>query len=250
MSTPLCPDADCPLASDLLQGADISILSDADGTSNDVDQSKAVAQAHGVSAMPTFVFLKNGSRVDELRGADVAGLQQRLIKHAGPAQPDFGASAAPVASGSGSSSSPALAGAGAPSVSGQIDKAQSSCLNEAEKHGIKELLSGGYLESDADEQLILSFATMQSLRLRALRFKTNADHMAHAPKAIKLFVNRPTIGFDDAEVRATLSTLRSSCRTTRRRRRSSSAKIRLRAPRRSSCDSFSFRRVVLGRTSR
>jgi len=167
---------------------------------NDVDQSKAVAQAHNVSAMPTFVFVKNGSRVDELRGADVAGLQQRLIKHAGPAQPDFGASAGPVASGSGSPGSPAFAGAGAPSVSAQIDKAQSSCLNEAEAHGIKQLLTGGgYLESDADEQLIVSLATMQSLRLRALRFKTNPDHLAHAPKALKLFINRPTIGFDDAE---------------------------------------------------
>ena len=169
---------------------------------NDVDASKEVAQAHGVTAMPTFVLLKNGARVDELRGANVAGLQAMIIKHAGPAQPDYG-SAAPTASGSGSGSSgsAAFAGAGAPSVTAQVDKAQTSCLNEASSHGIKQLFDGGYLESDADEQLLISLATMQSLRLRALRLKTDAAHAASAPKSIKLFVNRPTLGFDDAEVR-------------------------------------------------
>lgn len=34
--------------------------------------------------------------------------------------------------------------------------------------------------------------------MRALKFRTDSTALSHAPKAIKLFVNNPTIGFDDA----------------------------------------------------
>jgi thioredoxin-related protein len=49
----------------------------------DVDDQPEIAAAHGVSAMPTFIFIKNGQRIDELRGANAAKLEQLIQKHSG-----------------------------------------------------------------------------------------------------------------------------------------------------------------------
>ncbi|PWN28706.1 thioredoxin H-type-like protein, partial [Jaminaea rosea] len=40
----------------------------------DVDENAAVARAYSVSAMPTFVFLKNKSVIETLRGANPSQL--------------------------------------------------------------------------------------------------------------------------------------------------------------------------------
>ena len=46
----------------------------------DVDEANDVAQQCGVSAMPTFQLFKNGAKVDEFRGADVAALRAMVAK--------------------------------------------------------------------------------------------------------------------------------------------------------------------------
>ncbi|KZV80166.1 thioredoxin-domain-containing protein [Exidia glandulosa HHB12029] len=51
----------------------------------DVDQHPDISQQYGVSAMPTFIFIKNGQKVDQVRGADKRGLEAALQKHAGSA---------------------------------------------------------------------------------------------------------------------------------------------------------------------
>jgi len=50
----------------------------------DVDQCQEVAMKYQVSAMPTFVYLKNGKEVDRLQGADKSGLEAKVKKHGGP----------------------------------------------------------------------------------------------------------------------------------------------------------------------
>jgi len=50
----------------------------------DVDAAKDVASRYAVSAMPTFVFLKNGSKIDQVRGANKAALDDALRRHASP----------------------------------------------------------------------------------------------------------------------------------------------------------------------
>ncbi|OMO75250.1 Thioredoxin [Corchorus olitorius] len=48
----------------------------------DVDELKTVAQDWAIEAMPTFIFLKEGSIVDRVVGAKKEELQQTIAKHA------------------------------------------------------------------------------------------------------------------------------------------------------------------------
>ncbi|KAI0756260.1 thioredoxin-like protein [Daedaleopsis nitida] len=48
----------------------------------DVDQAKDVAAQYRVTAMPTFVFLKGPAEIDRIRGANKAGLEDALRRHA------------------------------------------------------------------------------------------------------------------------------------------------------------------------
>jgi len=47
----------------------------------DVDDAADIASHFGISAMPTFKFIKNGEIVDELQGANLPVLQAKVVKH-------------------------------------------------------------------------------------------------------------------------------------------------------------------------
>jgi len=49
----------------------------------DVDACQDVARAYSITAMPSFVFIKNGTKVDVVRGADPRALESTIKKHAG-----------------------------------------------------------------------------------------------------------------------------------------------------------------------
>ncbi|KAJ3687132.1 hypothetical protein LUZ61_016296 [Rhynchospora tenuis] len=48
----------------------------------DVDEQKEVAQEYKVTAMPTFAFVKDGVKFDELVGADKGKLEQMVVQYA------------------------------------------------------------------------------------------------------------------------------------------------------------------------
>ncbi|KAL0951583.1 hypothetical protein HGRIS_008265 [Hohenbuehelia grisea] len=48
----------------------------------DVDAAKEIASMYAVSAMPTFIFLKGTTKVDQVRGADRAALESAVARHA------------------------------------------------------------------------------------------------------------------------------------------------------------------------
>ncbi|KAK9736664.1 PITH domain [Popillia japonica] len=80
-----------------------------------------------------------------------------------------------------------------------ILKAQCECLNENDEHPLTNALStgGGFLQSDCDEQLIISITFNQAVKVHSLKVKGPMDK---GPKTIKIFINQPrTLDFDMAE---------------------------------------------------
>ncbi|KAJ4485795.1 thioredoxin-domain-containing protein [Lentinula aciculospora] len=47
----------------------------------DVDAARDVASLYRVSAMPTFIFLRGDTKVDQVRGANKSGLEAAIRKH-------------------------------------------------------------------------------------------------------------------------------------------------------------------------
>merc|ERR1712037_853357 len=47
----------------------------------DVDEAEDVAGEYNISAMPTFVFLKDGKKIDDLMGANADKLKELVNKH-------------------------------------------------------------------------------------------------------------------------------------------------------------------------
>ncbi|KAG6845030.1 hypothetical protein H0H87_001367 [Tephrocybe sp. NHM501043] len=86
-----------------------------------------------------------------------------------------------------------------------LDLSQLACLNENSAHTLKSIVvtksrntsSDTYLESDADEQLLLNIPFNQSVRVRSIVLYTS--NVNQAPHTIKLAVNRPNLGFGDIE---------------------------------------------------
>ncbi|GAA98548.1 uncharacterized protein L969DRAFT_49725 [Mixia osmundae IAM 14324] len=155
-------------------------------TKCDVDANRTLAQAFRVSAMPTFVITRHGATLSTVRGADRAGLESAIKAALATA------AAGPSASGSGS----------ADSLMSNIDAGQASCLNIDTKCSLRSFVArekDRYIESDADEQLLLHLPMTRTTKIRAIKLTTASEHASKAPKEIKLFVNRPELGFDDAE---------------------------------------------------
>lgn len=152
----------------------------------DVDKCQETAAAQGVSAMPTFIFYRNKSKIDRLQGADVNGLEHKIRQHMGSAE------------GGDAEGDDEDYGQGLMDLTTFVQKAQSECLNESDDHPFAHCLtSGGYLQSDCDEQLILSLSFNQAVKIHSLKFKAPAQL---GPKNIRLFINQPrTLDFDQAE---------------------------------------------------
>jgi len=57
----------------------------------DVDAAREVASRYSISAMPTFIFLKGSTKVDQVRGANKAGIEAALRKHSSSSSTSGGA---------------------------------------------------------------------------------------------------------------------------------------------------------------
>ncbi|CAE7080800.1 unnamed protein product [Rhizoctonia solani] len=138
--------------------------------------------------MPTFVLIKNHNVVATIVGANMEALVVAIQTHAPPA---------PTTNADEGSSKDV-------SLLEYLDSSQLNCLNESNVHNIKGILGNktsntgkSYLESDSDEQLLLSLYFNQAVHIRSIVIHT-AD-APHAPKTIKLAINRPALGFEDVE---------------------------------------------------
>lgn len=80
-----------------------------------------------------------------------------------------------------------------------LDKSKSECLNENDDHPYTHCLAGGggFLESDCDEQLILSLSFNQAMKVHSMKIKAPSDK---GPKTVRVFQNQPnTLDFDKAD---------------------------------------------------
>jgi len=144
----------------------------------------ALSQRFQVAGIPTLIVLKkDGSVVSTTGRADVGNLGVRAYdKWAG-----------------GSEEKSANGGSGA-SLTSQIDMTQTQCLNQSAEHTWKDLFAKGskkYLESDADEQLLLTVTFKSEINVRTIMLQSTKD--GKAPKSLKLFLNNTHMDFNDAE---------------------------------------------------
>lgn len=157
----------------------------------DVDRCAETASAQGISAMPTFIFYKNRTRIDRLQGADPSSLENKVRHYYG----------------SDESSEDDNAVAGHMDLATFIVKNECECLNEADDHPLAHALTsgGGHLASGCDEQLIINISFNQVVKLHSLKMKAPSDM---GPKVVKIFINQPrTLDFDQAAGNASVQEL-------------------------------------------
>ncbi|KAL4216514.1 Thioredoxin-like protein 1 [Mactra antiquata] len=150
----------------------------------DVDTCPETAQSQGVTAMPTFIFYRNKVKIDSQRGADPVGLEEKIKKWYSEGEDD---------------GSDEVTVKGHMDLSTFINKTGCVCLNEADDHTMEHCLTskGGYLESDCDEQLLLSIEFTQPVKLHSLKLYGPKDK---GPKTVKVFQNQPNnLDFDSAD---------------------------------------------------
>eukprot|EP00244_Chara_vulgaris_P010290 TRINITY_DN4679_c0_g1_i4.p1 TRINITY_DN4679_c0_g1~~TRINITY_DN4679_c0_g1_i4.p1 ORF type:complete len:169 (-),score=39.44 TRINITY_DN4679_c0_g1_i4:502-1008(-) len=82
-----------------------------------------------------------------------------------------------------------------------IDFTSVECLNESPSHTVENALKQGYreaddvyLESDADEQLLIYIPFKQIVKLSAIVFKGPPEE---GPRNVKLYTNRQSMGFSN-----------------------------------------------------
>jgi len=147
----------------------------------DVEKCEEVGVRFRVQSMPTFVLLKDKTKLDSLEGANKAELESKILRYYKDANKDDSGVK------------------GMMDLDTLLDKSLSECLNQADDHPYEHAMTdgGGFLESDCDEQLILSLAFNQAVKVHSIKVKAPQDK---GPKNIRIFMNQPnTLDFDKAD---------------------------------------------------
>lgn len=141
--------------------------------------------------MPTFVFFRARTRLARMQGANAVGLEAKIQELAGAGGNDQSSS---EEGGSGQPYGPHV------ELTTFINKSGCECLNESDDHPLAHCLDASkqtYLESDCDEQLIITLAFSQPIKLHSIKISAPDEY---GPKTMKLFLNQPSsLDFDKAE---------------------------------------------------
>ncbi|KAI6171499.1 putative thioredoxin [Aphelenchoides bicaudatus] len=154
-----------------------------------VDTCTDARNKYAIRAMPTFLVLINGQKMDSLSGANSSGLEALAKKWSEniPSQ-----HSCPIA--------------GQMDLQTFLDRSNLECLNEDSDHNIRALFeSGGVLQSDCDEQLIINIPFSQPVKIHSIQV---GGPNGKAPKSVKIFANIPqTLDFDKAQSSEPIQTL-------------------------------------------
>lgn len=138
--------------------------------------------------MPTFIFFRARTRVARIRGSNPQALETKIIELAGQETISSGASGSSQTYGQ------------YVDLSSFITKSGCECSNDSDDHPLAHCLDNNpqtYLESDCDEQLIITLSFSQPVKLYAIKIKAPEDY---GPKTLKFFINQPrSLDFDKAE---------------------------------------------------
>lgn len=141
--------------------------------------------------MPTFIFFRARKRVSSSQGANPQALEAKIVELAGSGSQDAGSS---TGESGGQQYGPHV------DLSSFITKSGCECLNECNDHPLENCLNSNketYLESDCDEQLMITLAFSQPVKLHSIKLKAPEEY---GPKTLKLFLNQPrSLDFDKAE---------------------------------------------------
>ena len=148
----------------------------------DVDECRETAGHYKVTAMPTFIFMKNSKTLATIKGANPLVLENKLDELLNSTNNE--------ASSSG--------------VGGYSDLEphilEKNCLNEADDHPVKWIFEENkdlYLESDCDPELLITMTFSQAIKLHSMKVQGPDD--GSAPKTVRLFINQPhEMDFDSA----------------------------------------------------
>ncbi|CAJ0961985.1 unnamed protein product [Ranitomeya imitator] len=180
------------------------------------------AAANNISATPTFLFFRNKVKIDQYQGADAAGLEDKIKQH--------------LENDPGNNEDTDIP-KGYMDLMPFINKAGCECLNESDDHGFENCLRKDqtFLESDCDEQLLITVAFNQPVKLYSMKLQgpdngpavTSRSHdrdvmkvllaqhlwnrtavcsaeeigtsEGQGPKFVKIFINLPrSMDFDEA----------------------------------------------------
>jgi len=152
----------------------------------DVDDQKELATLAGISALPTFVFIRDGATIDQVAGANISKVEAQIKKHLATNQPQ-------------DENDPLKFPPGHMDLHQYIDKQHAACLNENKDHPWQNVLTttSDYLESDCDEQLLLYIPFNQAVKLHSINVEAKSDETA--PKSVKLYVNNPHMDFQSVD---------------------------------------------------
>jgi len=151
----------------------------------DIDEHKELAAAAGVTALPTFHFMKSGVKVESLTGANSTKLEQLIKKHlAGTAGADDDILEIPQGQGD---------------LTDVIDQSHGTCLNQQSDHIWTNILTkdAKYLESDCDPQLLIYIPFKQNVKINSICFVAPND--GKGPRTVKLFANNPHMDFQSVD---------------------------------------------------
>ncbi|KAK6221158.1 thiol-disulfide exchange intermediate [Colletotrichum tabaci] len=160
----------------------------------DVDKAKDVAQACGITAMPTFQFFRSGKKIDEVKGADVQQLTTKIGYYTSLTLKE---AAAAGGSNSGEKAAAAPKSGESGSLRSLIDLGPSRVLG-SNLSSVRNIVSpppAGYTAASAalQSQLLIHLVFTKSVSPSKLRITIAKDAISKAPSRIQVGTNVPVV---------------------------------------------------------